>query len=262
MQSRQEAGHSLDYFPTPPFATRALMEVVLPEIGITHHQFRISSVYEPACGEGHMAEVLREYCAATVASDIEDYGYGLRRDFLTNNNYSFLVDWIITNPPYNGRELPFALKAIECATIGVAFFVRTLWLETIGRYERLFSVHPPAIIAQFAERVPICKGRWNPDGSTATAYLWIVWLKERRDRQTRFFWIPPGQRAALTRPDDVEWFTAHPVRRRMGAPIGPILSQSPAAPSLSPGCSSPGASVTPAVESQCETPADLSFPAE
>jgi hypothetical protein len=29
--------------------------------------------------------------------------------------------------------------------------------------------------AQFAERVHMVKGRWNPDASSATAYAWFVW---------------------------------------------------------------------------------------
>jgi hypothetical protein len=35
-----------------------------------------SKIWEPACGEGHMAEPLREYCDDIIASDLHDYGYG------------------------------------------------------------------------------------------------------------------------------------------------------------------------------------------
>jgi hypothetical protein len=34
------------------------------------------------------------------------------------------------------------------------------WSEGGDRYRDLFSKHPPALIAQFAERVPMVKGRW------------------------------------------------------------------------------------------------------
>jgi hypothetical protein len=37
-------------------------------------------------------------------------------------------------------------------------FVRLQWLETIGRYERIFRDTRRPSIAFFAERVPLCKG--------------------------------------------------------------------------------------------------------
>ena len=55
-------------------------------------------------------------------------------------------------------------------------------------------------------------GRWEPDGGTATAYIWLVWIKGHAPLAP--FWIPPGQRAACSRPDDVERFTASPVVKK------------------------------------------------
>lgn len=216
MASRAEPDDSLDYFPTPPFATRALCEVILPRYCTT----RSSTAWEPACGEGHMAEVLSEYFREVVATDIHDYGYGDVGDFLNANTHC-CPDWIVTNPPFNDKAEAFVFRAIEAARVGVSMFLRLQWLETIGRYERIFKPHPPALIAQFAERVPLCKGRWDPDGSTATAYLWIVWTRSHTG-PTEFAWIPPGQRESLTRPDDRERFTANPVRKRDGGTIGPV----------------------------------------
>lgn len=213
MGSRQEPDDSLDYFPTPPWATRALCETVLPRFCSPHS----STVWEPACGEGHMAEVLAEYFRQVAASDIHDYGYGDVADFLGAIDADCGADWIITNPPFGDAAEAFVLRALDLATVGVAMFVRLQWLESVGRYERIFSLYPPALIAQFAERVPLHKGRWEPDGTTATAYLWIVWLRRKNapaSALTEFFWIPPGQREALTRPDDAMRFTAHPVIRK------------------------------------------------
>lgn len=215
MSSRQEPDDSLDYFPTPPWATRALIEVVLRG----HWNIRpysLKSAWEPACGEGHMAEVLREYFPDVSASDIHDYGYGdANVDFLNPGLSEYSADWFITNPPFGDKAEAFTLRAIAKARVGVAMFVRLQWLETIGRFESIFKPHPPALIAQFSERVPLCKGRWNPDGDTATAYLWIIWLNAERSGRTEFMWIPPGQRDALTRADDRERFTAQPVIKKV-----------------------------------------------
>ena len=57
MARRREPPDALDYFPTPPWATRALFRHVLPALGID----AIGGVWEPACGEGHMAAVIAEF---------------------------------------------------------------------------------------------------------------------------------------------------------------------------------------------------------
>jgi hypothetical protein len=67
--------------------------------------------------------------------------------------------------------------------------VRTVFIETVGRYERLFKPNPPTVLAQFSERVVMLKGRLAGRGSTATAYAWIVW--ERGRPESRLAWIPP-----------------------------------------------------------------------
>jgi hypothetical protein len=201
MAARVEPGDSLDYFPTPPWATRALIERVLPHIGVG----LVGPVWECACGEGHMSEVLAEY-ALTVASDIVSYRPGqTAQDFLNVALPTPEAAWIISNPPFGEQTLQFVLRALELARIGVAMFVRSQWaVEGIKRYERIFRDHPPTCFAPFVERVPLCKGRWDPDGSTATAYAWLVWVHGREPMAP--FWIPPGCRKALTRPSDRQRF--------------------------------------------------------
>ena len=67
----------------------------------------------------------------------------------------------------------------------------------------------PLQMRVLAERVPLCRGRWDPQGSTASQYCWVVWFKDSLDG-CAFEWIPPGRRVQRSRPDDVERFTAHP----------------------------------------------------
>ena len=209
MADRKEAPDSLDYFPTPPWATRSLVEIVFRSLGYGLGGHTRLSAWEPACGEGHMAEVLCEYFGSVAAMDVHDYGYRgtcpvSTGDFLTVEPRREF-DWIITNPPYITAE-DFARRALNLARHGVALFVRVQFLETIGRYQRLFQPFPPTLIAYFTERVPLCKGKWDPTGSTATAYCWLVWIHGREPMAP--FWIPPGQRKALTRPDDIARFAA------------------------------------------------------
>lgn len=209
MGSRVEPSDSLDYFPTPPWATRALLErVLLPHLGGEP----LRSAWEPACGEGHIAEVLAEYFKSVAATDIHGYGYGAGGQDFLDAETEFHADWIITNPPFGDLTEKFVALALQRAKVGVAMFVRLQWLEGVGRYERIYRDTPPTIVALFAERVPLCKGCYDPTGDTATAYIWLVWIKGTEPR--RPVWIPPGQREALTKPDDAERFTTHPVTRR------------------------------------------------
>jgi hypothetical protein len=213
MASREHPAGDLDFSPTPPWATRALMERVLPQIHDVDFVIPHQTVWEPACGEGHMADVLAEYFQQVDGSDIHDYGYGRTTDFLMPIAEPFVAaDWIVTNPPFDDKAEQFALRALELAGTGVAIFAQLRWLETIGRYERLFKDNPPTLIAIFAERVNLCMGRWDPDGTTATAYIWLVWVKGRQPQAP--FWIPPGCRESLTHADDVARFTTHPVTKR------------------------------------------------
>lgn len=211
---RHEPPDSLDYFPTPPWATRALFEHVLPTQGIAIH----GPVFDPACGEGHMAAVFSEYSDRVIASDIFDYGYGEVADFLDGAMHP-ASDWIITNPPFNAA-VDFALTALThpgaMPRRGVALLCRTQWIEGADRFERLFRDHPPRAVAFFVERVPMHKGRWDPRGKTATAYAWFVWTLPELEHPspTRVIWIPPGQRKALTRPADYARFAA-----RAAAPL-------------------------------------------
>lgn len=199
---RAEPADSLDFFPTPPWATRAFVQhVALPVL----HVSTISLVLEPACGEGHMAEPLRETFPFTAASDVHPYGYGDVSDFneIGDGERS---DWTFTNPPFN-QAVAFARKAIAVSKRGCALLVRTQWLHTIERYE-LFREHPPFVIAYYVERVPMHRGRWEPDGDTASDYCWVCWKHKAEPRAP--LWIPPGRRKVFTFPTDAARFAKAP----------------------------------------------------
>jgi len=187
MQRRVEAHDSLDDFPTPPWATRALCSKVLDTDSLSS-----LTCWEPACNRGHMVKPLREYFRRVYASDIHDYGYRdmeAEGDFLWGGDFPpEKPDWIITNPPFR-LAAQFIERGRRIAGVGVAVIVRSAFLEGVGRYKELFSKNPPTIIAQFTERVVMVKGRLEPKGSTATSYSWLVWVNG--NSQTRFVWVPP-----------------------------------------------------------------------
>ena len=203
MARRTEPADSLDYFPTPPWATRAFVRHVLPKFETVDYLTGIYglSALDPACGEGHMALALRESLYLVTASDIFPYGFGGVADFLRPYNIAAPRDWVITNPPFNlGPD--FVLRALSIAKRGVAMLVRTAFLEGEERQERLFQHHKPAMVAQYVERVPMHRGRWVVNGTTATAYCWIVWhTNHNANAEPSFMWIPKSRRV-LTKHDD------------------------------------------------------------
>lgn len=189
MAQRAEAKDSLDDFPTPPWATRALIEhVIEQEVGVAE-----MTALEPACGRGYMSQAMREYFAEVVATDIYDYGHGEVSDFLGSVHPTNAYDWVITNPPFRLAE-EFIQRALPVARRGVAMLVRTVFIESVGRYNRIFSVNPPTKVAQFTERVPMVKGRVDRKASTATGYAWVVWEKAI-DAPPQLVWVPPCRKS-------------------------------------------------------------------
>ncbi len=210
MQQRREPHDSLDFFPTPLWATRAFVQHVLPQVwntGALDHPYKQWTAADPACGEGHMVRALRESFGKVNGSDVNPYGKGFEvEDFLLRTGVvPYPVHMLVTNPPFR-LAADFIWQAKQVAEFGAAFLVRTAFLEGQDRYQQLFSKDPPFLVAQYVERVPMIKGRVCPKASTATAYCWLVWKYlhvEPWDRHTRFFWIPPC-RKRLEKPGDWE----------------------------------------------------------
>lgn len=179
-----------ELFPTPPWATRALVEIVLPRL----HVRNLGTVWEPCAGLGHMSDTLRGYSADVIATDKNIYPLADGRtthafdvaplDFLKGDRPRS-VDWIITNPPFMQSQA-MVERALQLARGGVAVALRMQWLETLSRWE-LFRRCPPSLFAAFVERVAMSEGGWDPKDKKATGYAWFIWAKDRDG------WAPPAR---------------------------------------------------------------------
>ena len=170
--------NGVDFYPTPKWATYALME---------NERFN-GEVYECACGDGKMAEVIKEY-NSVVASDLYEYGYGISGiDFLRETKS---YENIITNPPFNSAE-NFVLHAYELALQKSAFLLRLAFLESAKRQEKIFNIIPPARVWVFSERITFYPRGQTKKGSGTTAYAWFVWDKQAKDKKTEIHWFPVG----------------------------------------------------------------------
>ncbi len=248
MQQRHEPHDSLDDFPTPPWATRAAIVHVLQRLLLPSgppNGLRARSVWDPCANRGHMVRPLFECFGRVYHSDVHDYNSDPRRAVLPGGSLfklsevgDFLwpgylpprfeplgIDWVFLNPPFK-LALAFILRALEVAQEGVAVFVRSAFLEGQDRYRDLFRDNPPTVVAQFAERVILHKGvlrdpaqeysdpaldngkgGWKRP-STASAYSWLIWMKDAPPRPFQF--IPPC-RLQLERPGD---YPVNPDERR------------------------------------------------
>lgn len=212
MQRRVEPHDSLDDFPTPPWATRAICEFLI-SIGF---DLWLSEVREPCANRGYMVAPLREYFRRVIASDIFDYGAGFDvRDYLFGLDGDISkTGWTFLNPPFRLAQ-EFIERARRLSREGVVVIARTAFSEGQGRAATMFLPTPPSYELQFSERVVMLKGRLVRSGevdpfadkpgtkaSTATSYSAFVWLtRDIAPADTRKRWIAPC-RLRLERPGD------------------------------------------------------------
>lgn len=180
-----------DFFPTPEWATHALID---------NEEFH-GTIWEPACGDGSMAEVLKHTGCQVEASDLYDRGYGeVGIDFLHTHR---LVDNIVTNPPYNSAE-GFVRAGMAQSRHKFALLLRLAFLEGANRQKTIFAATPPARIWVFSERITFYPAGAVQKGSGTTAYAWFVWDKQARAHSAELKWIPVGYKARYTKTNQLE----------------------------------------------------------
>ena len=159
-----------DYYATEPKAVELLLEV---------EKFN-ENIWEPACGEGHIAMVFEKHGYKVRATDLIDRGYGTTQDFLFFNDEKFEGD-IITNPPY-ALAKEFIEKALDVIQTGnkVAMFLKVQFLEGKER-KVLFKNHPPQTVYVSSSRLLCAKNaefqKMIDGGGSAVAYAWFIWQK-------------------------------------------------------------------------------------
>lgn len=197
-----------DYYPTPPWATRALTRLLLDDAP----DGSLGRVWEPCAGSGHMADVLRESAAVVIADDLHAYdgfrqaraAFDLRGGVAPVDVARDGVDWIVTNPPF--RLAAEVLTYSRFAAKGIALLAPLRWLTGEARFATVFSSPPPMRLCAFAERVAMVEGGWDPKAKTADAHAWFVWRFDEatgwRSRRGHELQLIAPCRKTLTRADD------------------------------------------------------------
>lgn len=171
-----------DFYPTPAWATYALIE----------NETFTGEIHECACGDGRMAEVLKETGQSVFASDLCNRGYG-------ETGINFLKSLrptsnIVTNPPFNLAQ-EFIEHALTMIDHKAAFLLRLAFLESQVRAKTLFRDNPPSRVWVFSERITFYPGGEDGSGSGATAHAWFVWDKQATNKRTELCWIEPGYKS-------------------------------------------------------------------
>ena len=172
-----------DFYPTPPWATCALME---------NERFS-GNVWECACGDGAMSDLISQYAPKVDSSDLYDRGFGeIGIDFLETGRRAANI---ITNPPFHCAE-GFVHSALRKADKKFALLLRLAFLESANRANTIFHVAPPSRVWVFSERITFYAKGAKRAGSGTTAYAWYVWDKDHSG-DTRLYWFKPGYKKAF-----------------------------------------------------------------
>lgn len=167
-----------DFYPTPPWATYALLE---------REKFT-GTVWECACGDGAMSNALDNAVNLVESSDLYDRGFGeVGVDFIGAGRTE---DNIVTNPPYNLAEA-FVHTGVQSAKRKFALLLRLAFLESSKRQNTIFNVYAPSRVWVFSERITFYPKGVKRAGSGTTAYAWFVWDKDA-PQQTELGWLPTG----------------------------------------------------------------------
>ena len=148
-----------DLYPTPPDVTEALLRLNLFP--------KSSLVWEPCCGNGAMASVIRANGYNVVATDLYDYGtnqYGLDARVSPS-----LGESIITNPPFDIAEDLIEHLWHDLPTKRMALVLKSTYWHAKNRYKLWQRCTPRAIY-------PLT---WRPDflglGRPTMEVMWCYW---------------------------------------------------------------------------------------
>lgn len=154
-----------DFYSTDPEAVHLLLK----------YEELNKDVTEPSCGNGNIAEVLKEHGHKVEAFDLVDRGYGYVKDFLTDT--APIIGDCVMNPPYKYAK-EHILHALSLMKNGskLCVFLKIQFLESVGR-KKLYDETPPKYVYVFRKRIDTYRGDDRSLGGSAVCYCWYIWQK-------------------------------------------------------------------------------------
>ena len=158
-----------DFYATDPISIQKLLD--------NHHL--LLHVWEPGCGQGHIAKVLEKNGHIVKSTDLIDRGYGSGGiDFLKSTEKA--KGDILTNPPFKLFE-EFVRKGMELLEPRHQLILlgRIQILESAKRLA-LFKEFPIKTVFVHSTRIQIAKNgefKKYAKGGKSLCYCWFVWEK-------------------------------------------------------------------------------------
>jgi len=178
---------SLEFYPTPPEAIRALLSV---------EKFD-GSIWEPACGNGDISKELIKAGYKVTSTDLAHRKYGKGGvDFLKTETP--LAKHIVTNPPYGRHGLgdAFVRKALihtQKTRGSVAMLLNLRSLCNPKRHKKFIKTPPSAIY--LLDELTCWPYGIKGDSNARIAkqqYYWAVW-KPNHTGNTKLGWLSPKE---------------------------------------------------------------------
>ena len=173
----------LEFYPTPPEATRALLSVETFD----------GPIWECACGDGAISRELTAAGHEVISTDLVDRGYGTGgHNFLKSDTP--LAKHIVTNPPYGTHGLgdAFVRRALIHARKTGGTVAMLLNLRSLANPDRhaKFTKTPPSAIYILDDLT--CWPEGKPTSKTARIarqqYYWAVW-KPGHTGAPKMWWL-------------------------------------------------------------------------
>lgn len=162
-----------DLYETPAVAVESLLRIErLPH-----------SIWEPACGPGAIARVLRQHGHDVLATDLVDYAStdqnAARRDFLLEQSLPCGIEAIVTNPPYK-NSLEFVRHALNLCP-KVIMLLRLAFLES-DRRTPILDNGTLARVHVYRKRLPMMhRAGWEGrKANSGMAFAWFIWEREHK----------------------------------------------------------------------------------
>lgn len=155
-------------------------------------------IWECACGNGNLFEVLYNNAFDVLPTDIEYRGckdiYFIQEDFLKHNGKyidQYVAPIILTNPPYS-LATEFIEHALEILPDGGLYIalMNITYLAGQKRFERVYSKGTLREVYIFSKRIECWKNNERPKdkcGSMAN-YAWYVFQKGYNGQPT-LYWL-------------------------------------------------------------------------
>lgn len=180
--SQRSSGYKrkvLDYYPTPPEVTAALLGFI---------DGRPGTIWEPACGQGHMVTALHSRFLV-LASDVK-----IGVDFLKCQKLPDpSIRGIITNPPYNlAPEFCRHALALTRPVKGFVAMLLKIDFDSAGGRADLFRDCPAwsrKIVLTKRIVFFVDKKTGKPKASPSTNHAWFLW-SWRHEGEARLSYVP------------------------------------------------------------------------